>query len=43
MSASIHRGARAGTAEGFLRPVMQRKNLHVITGAHVTRVRLCQD
>ena len=34
-----NRGRRYSTAKAFLRPVMHRKNLHVATGAHVTKVR----
>ena len=38
MSAYVNHGVRDGTSEAFLRPAMQRKNLNVLTGAHVTRV-----
>jgi choline dehydrogenase len=34
------RGVRWSNAKAFLRPVMQRKNLTVVTGAHVERIRL---
>lgn len=32
------RGARASTADAYLRPARRRANLHVLTGAHVRRV-----
>ena len=32
-------GARQSTAEAYLKPVKDRKNLHVLPGAHVTKVR----
>ncbi|MBW0019119.1 MAG: GMC family oxidoreductase N-terminal domain-containing protein [Mycobacterium sp.] len=32
------RGARCSIADAYLQPVMNRKNLDVLTGAHVTRV-----
>lgn len=35
---TIHRGRRASTSQAFLRPVRNRSNLTVITGAHVTRI-----
>ncbi|SDG42630.1 GMC family oxidoreductase [Microbacterium pygmaeum] len=35
---SQHRGARASTADAYLRPAMRRPNLRVVTGAHVRRV-----
>lgn len=35
---SQHRGARASTADAYLRPVKKRRNLRVVTGAHVRRV-----
>src|SRR5436190_13543633 len=31
-------GVRASAATGYLRPAMQRANLHVVTGAHATRI-----
>lgn len=33
-----HRGARASTADAYLRPARRRRTLRVITGAHVRRV-----
>lgn len=33
-----HRGARASTADAYLRPAKGRRNLRVLTGAHVRRV-----
>ncbi|WP_460775551.1 GMC family oxidoreductase [Microbacterium sp. GXF7504] len=33
-----HRGARASTADTYLRPARRRRNLRVLTGAHVRRV-----
>jgi choline dehydrogenase len=35
---SQHRGARASTADAYLRPARRRKNLRVVTGAFVRRV-----
>ncbi len=35
---SQHRGARASTADAYLRPARRRKNLRVVTGAQVRRV-----
>jgi len=35
---TTRRGVRASAAAAFLRPAMRRTNLHVVTGAHVTRV-----
>jgi choline dehydrogenase len=35
---SEHRGARASTADAYLRPAKGRRNLRVVTGAHVRRV-----
>lgn len=35
---SQHRGARASTADAYLRPAKNRPNLRVVTGAHVRRV-----
>ncbi len=35
---SQHRGGRASTADAYLRPARARKNLRVVTGAHVRRV-----
>jgi choline dehydrogenase len=35
---SQHRGARASTADAYLRPARRRRNLRVITDAHVRRV-----
>lgn len=35
---SQHRGARASTADAYLRPTRRRKNLRVVTGALVRRV-----
>ncbi|WP_438354523.1 GMC family oxidoreductase [Microbacterium sp. CJ88] len=35
---SQHRGARASTADAYLRPAARRKNLRVVTGAFVRRV-----
>jgi choline dehydrogenase len=35
---SQHRGARASTADAYLRPARRRKNLHIVTGALVRRV-----
>ena len=32
-------GVRSSTAEAFLRPAMYRKNLHISTESHVTKVR----
>jgi choline dehydrogenase len=37
---TTHRGRRWSTATGYLRPVRNRNNLVVETGAHATRVRL---
>lgn len=37
---TIRDGVRASTSNAFLRPVMQRHNLRVLTRAHVTRVML---
>ncbi|GAA1468776.1 GMC family oxidoreductase [Microbacterium thalassium] len=33
-----HRGARASTADAYVRPARRRPNLRVVTGAHVRRV-----
>lgn len=38
MSVFINKGARSEPASAFLKPAMNRENLHVLTGAHVTRV-----
>lgn len=35
---TAYNGLRWSTAKGFLRPAMQRKNLHLITHAHLMRV-----
>ncbi|MGU3646203.1 GMC family oxidoreductase [Microbacterium sp. C23T] len=35
---SEHRGARASTADAYLRPAKGRRNLRVMTGAHVRRI-----
>ncbi|HVO90764.1 MAG TPA: GMC family oxidoreductase N-terminal domain-containing protein, partial [Casimicrobiaceae bacterium] len=35
---TVHNGWRASSARAFLHPVLARKNLTLITGAHVTRV-----
>ncbi len=35
-----HKGLRWNTAKGFLRPVMDRDNLQIWTGAHISRVLL---
>jgi len=35
---SEHRGARASTADAYLRPAKGRRNLRVTTGAHVRRI-----
>ena len=35
-----HQGVRWNTAKGFLRPVMDRDNLQIWTGAHISRVLL---
>ncbi|MDL9978221.1 GMC family oxidoreductase [Microbacterium sp. ASV49] len=35
---SQHRGGRASTADAYLRPARGRKNLRVVTGAHVRKV-----
>lgn len=35
---SEHRGARASTADTYLRPARRRRNLRVVTNAHVRRV-----
>lgn len=35
---TIRRGSRCSTAKGFLRPVRNRKNLHIALNAHVTRI-----
>ena len=32
-------GARCSTSKAFIRPVRHRQNLHIVTFAHVTRVR----
>ena len=42
MSVFIHNGARCEPASAFLKPAMSRENLHVFTGAHVTRVWLIE-
>ena len=34
---TIYKGKRSCTFEAFLRPVMNRENLHVATEAHVTK------
>ena len=38
MSVFINKGVRSEPASVFLKPAMERTNLHVLTGAHVTRV-----
>lgn len=35
---TAHNGLRWSTAKGFLRPALQRKNLHLVTRAHLMRV-----
>ena len=35
---TAHKGKRCSTAVAYLKPVRKRANLHVITGAHVTRL-----
>ena len=35
---TIRRGSRCSTAKAFLRPIRQRKNLHISMRSHVTRV-----
>ncbi|MCT7353518.1 FAD-dependent oxidoreductase [Streptomyces sp. 15-116A] len=35
---SQRRGARFSTADGYLKPARRRSHLHVVTGAHATRV-----
>jgi choline dehydrogenase len=40
---SQHRGARASTADAYLRPASKRRNLRVVTGALVRRVTFEQD
>lgn len=37
---TTRRGIRASAASAYLRPAMVRRNLHVVTGALVTRIRL---
>ena len=39
MSSFVQKGKRSGSASAFLRPAMDRDNLHVLVKAHVTRVR----
>ena len=38
MAAFIKKGKRSGSASSFLRPAMDRDNLHVVVKSHVTRV-----
>ena len=38
MSVFINKGVRSEPASTFLKPAMERPNLHVLTSAHVTRV-----
>jgi choline dehydrogenase len=40
---NVHRGRRWSAAKAYLRPVMKRDNLDVVTGALVTRVRFSGD
>ncbi|GAA1999611.1 GMC family oxidoreductase [Microbacterium ulmi] len=40
---SIHRGARASTADAYLRPARRRSNLRVVTGALVRRVTFSRE
>ncbi|KAF6217158.1 hypothetical protein GE061_001512 [Apolygus lucorum] len=35
---TIRRGSRCSTTKAFLRPVKNRKNLHIAMGAHVTKI-----
>lgn len=35
---NIRDGRRCSAATAYLKPVMNRKNLHILTGAHVTRI-----
>ncbi|MCP2635325.1 GMC family oxidoreductase N-terminal domain-containing protein [Microbacterium sp. HD4P20] len=37
------RGARASTADAYLRPARRRRNLRIVTGAHVRRVTFTAD
>ena len=38
MQAMVYKGQREHTAKVYLRPIMHRPNLHVLTHAKVTRV-----
>ncbi len=40
---SQHKGARASTADAYLRPARKRANLRVVTNAHVRRVTFASD
>ena len=41
MQASIKKGQRWSTAKGYLRPIMERENLHISIKSFVTKVNLC--
>ena len=41
MQATMYKGKRCSTADAFLRPNSHRKNLHIATEAHVTKVSYC--
>jgi choline dehydrogenase len=42
LQAAIWKGKRQSTYDGYIRPVLKRRNLDILTGAHVTRI-LCDN
>ena len=38
MQSTIYKGKRWSTADAYLRPNSERPNLHIVTGAHVSKV-----
>ena len=40
MQTTTKDGARFSTAKAFLKPILKRKNLHILIHAHVTKILL---